>query len=362
MNHRLVRTVASLAFGLTAGFAWAGASSEAGDVRLSGAGATFPAPLYTRWVSEYEKGHPSVQIDYRSIGSGGGVKAIADKTVAFGATDAPLSEKEIAAMGGTDSVVQFPAALGAVVPAYNLPGVDKPLHFTGAVLVDIYLGRISAWDDAQIQKLNPKVALPKTPITPVFRTDGSGTTHVFTSYLATQSPEFKGEVGVGKQVKWPLGQGGKGNEGVAAVIQQTAGAIGYIEHNYAIANKISYGAVQNKAGKFVLATPESVSTAGDASSGELKGNVLRADVWNAPGEGAYPISAFTYIVLYKQLENIKTDAEASALLGYQRWTLGPGQKFAAEMHYAPLGEKVQAAAIAALNAVTHQGKPISVQP
>ncbi|MGH7245088.1 MAG: phosphate ABC transporter substrate-binding protein PstS [Phycisphaerales bacterium] len=356
MNQRILGTVASLAVGALATFA------PAGEVRLSGAGATFPAPLYTRWVSEYQKGHPDVQIDYRSIGSGGGVKALADKTVAFGATDAPLSEKEIAAMGGTDSVIQFPAALGAVVPAYNVPGVDKPLNFTGATLVEIYLGRISSWDDPQIQKLNPDVKLPKTAITPVFRTDGSGTTHVFTSYLATQSPEFKGEIGVGKQVKWPLGQGGKGNEGVAAVIQQTAGAIGYIEHNYAIANKIAFGAMQNKAGKFVVASPESVSAAGDATSGELKGNVLRADAWNAPGESAYPISAFTYIVLYKQLDNIKTDADAAALLGYQRWTLGAGQKFSAEMHYAPLGEKVRAASLAALGAVTHQGKMIPSQP
>lgn len=356
MRQRLNGTLASLAVLII------GCGAFGGEVRLSGAGATFPAPLYTRWVSEYEKGHPSVRIDYRSIGSGGGVKAIADKTVAFGATDAPLSEKEIAAMGGTDSVVQFPAALGAVVPAYNLPGVDKPLQFTGAVLVDIYLGRISSWDDPKLQKLNPDAKLPKTPITPVFRTDGSGTTHVFTSYLGTQSSEFKGEIGVGKQVKWPLGQGGKGNEGVAAAIQQTLGAIGYIEHNYAIANKIAFGAMQNKAGKFVLASPESVSAAGDATSSELKGNVLRADAWNAPGDDAYPISAFTYIVMYKQLENINSEAEAAALLGYQRWTLGPGQKFSAQMHYAPLGEKVQAAALAALGAVTHKGKAIPVQP
>lgn len=356
MRPRTIGTVASLVV------ASLGAGAFGGDIRLSGAGATFPAPLYTRWVADYEKEHPGIRIDYRSIGSGGGVKSIADKTVAFGATDAPLTEKEIAAMGGTDSVVQFPTALGAVVPAYNLPGVTKPLQFTGAVLVDIYLGRINSWDDPQLQKLNPDVKLPKTPITPAFRTDGSGTTHVFTSYLATQSPEFKAEIGAGKQVKWPLGQGGKGNEGVAAIIQQTAGAIGYIEHNYALANKIAFGAMQNQAGKFVLASPESVSAAGDATSGQLKGSVLRADAWNAPGDSAYPISAFTYIVMYKQLENIKTEAEAAALVGYQRWTLGPGQKSAAEMHYAPLGEKVRAAALAAIGSVTHQGKPIPVQP
>ncbi len=338
-----------------------GASALAGEVRLSGAGATFPAPLYTRWVSEYEKAHPDVKIDYRSIGSGGGVKSLSDKTVAFGASDAPLNEKEIAAMGGTDSVVQFPAALGAVVIAYNLPQVKGTLNFTGPVVADIYLGKINSWDDPKLKELNPGVNLPKLPITPVFRTDGSGTTFVFSGYLAGQSEEFKGEVGSGKQVKWPLGQGGKGNEGVAAAIQQTAGAVGYIEHNYASANKIPCGAVKNAAGKFVAATPETVSAAGEQAAPNLKGTILRADAWNQPGEASYPISAFTYIILYKSLDNVKTASEAEALIGYLRWSLGAGQKYSAEMQYAPLGENVSKAGLSALDQVTHQGKPVATR-
>ncbi|MBS0191757.1 MAG: phosphate ABC transporter substrate-binding protein PstS [Phycisphaerales bacterium] len=330
----------------------------ASEVRLSGAGATFPAPLYTRWVSEYQREHPDVKIDYRSIGSGGGVKAITDKTVAFGASDAPLTEKEIAAMGGTDAVVQFPTVLGAVVAAYNVPGLNKPLQLTGAVLADMYLGRISSWDDPRIKELNPGVALPALAVTPAFRTDGSGTTYVFTNFLAEQSADFKGEVGTGKQVKWPLGQGGKGNEGVAAVIQQTAGSIGYIEHNYAVANKIASAAVQNKAGKFVSATVESVSLAGEGAATGMKGTVLRADAWNQPGEKAYPISAFTYVILYRNLDNIKAGADARALMAFWWWCIESGGKYATEMEYAPLSPSVRDAVAKALGQITHAGNPI----
>jgi phosphate transport system substrate-binding protein len=332
--------------------------AQASEVRLGGAGATFPAPLYTKWVSEYEKVEPGIKIDYRSIGSGGGVKAITDKTVAFGASDAPLTKKEIEAMGGEDKIIQFPAVIGGVVPAYNLPGLSQPLNFSGDVLADIFMGKISTWDDPRLQELNSGVTLPKLAITPAFRTDGSGTTHVFTSYLATQSPVFKGEIGAGKQVKWPLGQGGKGNEGVAAVIQQTAGSIGYIEQNYAVANKIAYGAVKNKAGKFIIATPETMSIAGEGAAAMLKGNVLRADIWDQPGEKTYPISAFTYIIVYKDLSNLKTDAEAKALVGFLNWAIGGGQKFANEMDYAPLSSGVKKAVDAALSSLSHNGKPI----
>lgn len=334
------------------------ANAEASEVRLGGAGATFPAPLYTKWVAEYEKVAPGVRIDYRSIGSGGGVKAITDKTVAFGASDAPLTKREIEAMGGPDKIIQIPAVIGGVVPAYNVPGLSQPLNFSGEVLADIFLGKISTWDDPRLQELNSGVSLPKLAITPAFRTDGSGTTHVFSSYLATQSPTFKGEVGAGKQVKWPLGQGGKGNEGVAAVIQQTAGSIGYIEQNYAVANKIAYGAVRNKSGKFVLATPETMSVAGEGAATTLQGTVLRADIWDQPGDSTYPISAFTYIILYKDLVNLKTESEAKALVNFLNWATGDGQKFANQMDYAPLSSGVKKAVDAALSTLTHNGKPV----
>lgn len=335
------------------------ASVAMADTRLTGAGATFPAPLYKKWVIEFEKAMPDVKLDYNSIGSGGGVKAITEKTVAFGASDAPLTKKELESMGGADQVVQFPSCAGAVVPAYNVPGITVPLKFTGPVIADIFMGKIAKWNDKRIAELNPGVTLPDTSITPAWRTDGSGTTFVFTNYLATQSEEFKSSIGTGKQVKWPLGQGGKGNEGVAAVIQQTAGAFGYIELNYAAANKIAFGSVKNSAGKFIKASPESVSAAGVNASEMFKGTALSADIWNQPGEGAYPVAAFTYIIVYKDLNNLKSPQEAKALLAFLNWAVTDAQSIAKEMDYAPLAPAVQAKVLGAIKTITFQGKPIA---
>src|SRR5436190_7134906 len=306
--------------GVGAVLAASAAMAGAADIRLQGAGATFPNPLYQRWVSEYQKSHPTVKIDYQSIGSGGGIKAITEKTVHFAGSDAPMSKKELEAAGGAEGIVEVPSVAGAVVPAFNLPGV-KELNFSGEVLAEIFMGKIAAWNDPKIAALNPGATLPATAITPAWRTDGSGTTFVFTNYLATQSEEFKGSVGTGKQVKWPAGQGGKGNEGVAAVVQQTAGAIGYIELNYATANKIPFGAVKNKDGKFVRASAETVSAAGEGAAARLSGTVLAADIWNQPGAKAYPISAFTYLVVYKDLSkvNIQSPQEARALADFLWW-------------------------------------------
>jgi len=311
-----------------------------GDVRLSGAGATFPAPLYKKWVSEYEKKNPTVKIDYQSIGSGGGIKNITDKTVAFGATDAPLNKKEIEALGGESKIIQFPATAGGVVPAFNVPGVTSEINFTGEIIADMFSGKIAKWNDARLVAINKDAKLPDLAITPAWRTDGSGTTFVFTSYLATQSAEFKSSIGAGKQVKWPVGQGGKGNEGVAAVIQQTPGAIGYIESNYATANKIAFGSVKNGAGKFMKASPASISAAGEGAASVLKGQVLAADIWNQPGDTSYPIAAFTYIIIYADLGNLKNEAEAKALTSFWEWALKDGQKFAGDMDYAPLASSV----------------------
>lgn len=334
-------------------FAAAAAPASGQDVRLSGAGATFPQPLYERWAADFQKFHPAVKIEYGGGGSGAGIKAISDKTVAFGASDAPLTKKEIAAAGGEANLVQIPTCAGAVVPAYNLPGVDKPLNFTGELIADIFMGKVSKWNDAKIAELNPGVKLPETSITPAWRTDGSGTTFVFTNYLATQSETFKGSVGMGKQVKWPTGQGGKGNPGVAAVVQQTPGAIGYIELNYADANKIAFGNVKNKDGKFVRASADSVSAAGVASAAGLAGNHLTADIWNQSGADAYPISAFTYLIVYKDLGNLKSQQEAEALIDFLTWaTSGDGQKIATEMGYAPLSKPVQEKVGAAIKSLS----------
>ena len=353
-----MRLIAALVTGLVSLALGAPALAAAGEVRLSGAGATFPAPLYTKWVVEYQKANPEVKIDYRSIGSGGGIKAITDKTVAFGASDAPLNEKEIAALGGTAGVVQFPATAGGVVPTYNLPGVTQPINLTGELIADIFTGGVSTWNDPRIAELNPGVSLPATSITPVYRTDGSGTTHVFTSYLATQSPAFTTTVGAGKQVKWPIGQGGKGNEGVAAAVQQTPGAIGYVELNYATANKLAFAGVKNAAGKFVRASPESISAAGLEAAGKLKGQVLAANIWNQAGADAYPIAAFTYIIAYADLANLPSAEDARALVGYFKWSLSEGQGLAAAMDYAPLAPPVREAALRAVGMLTYKGQPI----
>ncbi len=330
-----------------------------GDVRLQGAGATFPNPLYQKWVSEYQKVHPEVKIDYQSIGSGGGIKAITEKTVHFAGSDAPLSKKEIQALGGESAVVQVPSCAGAVVPAYNLPGLTTELNLTGEVLVQIFTGSISKWNDPKIAGLNPGAKLPDLAITPAWRTDGSGTTFVFTNYLATQSDQFKSTVGTGKQVKWPVGQGGKGNEGVAAVVQQMPGAIGYIELNYAQQNKIAFGAVKNPAGKFVKASPQTVSAAGEAAAKSLTGTVLVANIWNQPGDQAYPIASFTYLIVYRGLKNLKTPAEAEALVGFLSWAVQDGQAITTSMDYAPLSSGVRDAALQALKTITFEGKPVS---
>ncbi|MGH7130417.1 MAG: phosphate ABC transporter substrate-binding protein PstS [Phycisphaerales bacterium] len=345
-----------------AAIAMATTGAIAADVKLTGAGATFPQPLYERWTVEYQKANPDVKITYEGGGSGAGIKRITDKTCAFGASDAPLSEKEIEALGGTSAVIQFPTVAGGVVPAYNIPDVKSELKFTGEVISDIYLGKISKWNDKAITDLNPGVKLPDLAITPAWRSDGSGTTYVFTSYLATQSKDFKTAVGAGKQVKWPVGTGGKGNPGVAAVITQTPGAFGYIEQNYAVANKIAYGSVKNAAGEFVKATIPSMTAAGEGAVDKLKGTVLKADIWNQPGKNAYPITAFTYIIVNNDLRSVKTMDEAVALKKFLAWALSDaGQKIAGDMDYAPLSKGVQKASQTALETVTFEGKPVNAK-
>lgn len=336
-----------------------GASVVSADVRLQGAGATFPQPLYERWVSEYQKLHPDVKIDYQGIGSGGGIKSITEKTVDFAGSDAPLSKAEIGNLGGEDKVVEVPSCSGGVVPAYNVPGVNAELKFSGPVLADIYLGNISKWNDPRIADLNPGVNLPAAPITPAWRTDGSGTTYVFTNYLATQSSEFRNKIGMGKQVKWPLGQGGKSNAGVAQVIQQTNGAIGYLEQNYADKNHIPYGPVQNKAGKFLKASPETVSLAGEGAVAEMKGHVVHANIWNQSGDDAYPIASFTYLIVYKDLDNVKSKEQAQQLLNFMWWATHDGEKLAAELDYAPVSRGVQQKVEDALKVVTYKGEGLS---
>jgi phosphate transport system substrate-binding protein len=345
---------------LVVGVLFTGGSAAAQSTRLQGAGATFPAPFYKRLVSVYQGRHPEHLIDYQSIGSGGGIKGITDKTVHFGATDAPMSKKELEAAGGDDKIVEFPSCAGGVVPTFNLPGVASALKFTGELLANIYMGKITQWNDPAIAKLNPGVQLPDAPITPVWRTDGSGTTFIFTNYLATQSADLKATIGTGKQVQWPVGQGGKGNEGVAAVVQQTVGGLGYVEQSFADNNHLTYGMVQNKNGKFIKASPESVSLAGAGAAGSMQGHILAADIWNQPGDQAYPISSFTYLVVYKDLNNLPDKETAQTLVNFLWWATHDGQRYATDLDYAPLAPEVQASVEQALKGITYKGEALDL--
>jgi len=327
------------------------------DIKLQGAGATFPNPLYQRFVAEYQKLHPDVKIDYQSIGSGGGIKGITDSTVDFAGSDAPMGKKDLEACGA-ENIVQIPSCAGAVVPAYNLPGVSAELKFTGELLADIFLGKVTKWNDPRLVALNPDAGLPDLAITPAYRTDGSGTTYVWTNYLAGQSTTFKETIGAGKEVKFPLGQGGKGNAGVSAVLQATKGSIGYVEENYADENKIAYGSVRNKAGKFVKATPDSVAKAVAAAATQMKGSVLSANALDQDGEAVYPVSSLTYLIVYKDLKSVKSREQAQELVNFLWWATHDGQKFAPKLNYAPLSPEVQKKVEEALSGLTFQGKSV----
>jgi phosphate transport system substrate-binding protein len=311
-------------------------------VQINGAGATFPYPIYSKWFDEYHKAHPNVQINYQSIGSGGGIRQLTNQTVFFGATDGPMTPEQMLAAPG--KILHLPMVLGADVPVYNLPNVKGELKFSGPVLADIFLGKITKWNDPALAKLNPGVSLPGTDITVVHRSDGSGTTYIWVDFLAKVSPEWKSKVGVNTSVNWPTGVGGKGNEGVAGLVSQTPGSIGYVELVFALQNKISYGSVQNLAGEFVTASEASVTAAAAAAASQMPAD-FRVSITNAPGKGAYPISSFTWLLLY---ENPKDKNQSRLMVDFVKWALADGQKFAAGLGYAPLPAEVVKLELAAL--------------
>jgi phosphate transport system substrate-binding protein len=303
-------------------------------IQMNGAGATFPYPIYSKWFAEYNKLHPNVQINYQSIGSGGGIRQITNQTVFFGATDGPMTPEQLQAAPG--KILHFPTVLGAVVPVYNIPNVKSELKFNGPVLADIFLGKITKWNDAAIAKLNPGVTLPASDVTVVHRSDGSGTTYIWVDFLSKTSEEFKKKVGVNTAVNWPTGVGGKGNEGVAGLVTQMPGSIGYVELIYALQNKISYGPVQNMAGEFVKASVESVTAAAAEAVSKMPPD-FRVSITNAAGKGVYPVSSFTWLLLY---ENPKDKAQAKIMVDFMKWALADGQKYCADLGYAPLPESV----------------------
>ena len=322
-----------------------GAGALAQTMQINGAGATFPYPIYSKWFSEYNKLHSNVQINYQSIGSGGGIRQVTNGTVFFGATDGPMTNDQL--LAAPSKILHFPTVLGADVPVYNIPGVNAELKFTGPVLADIFLGKVTKWNDPAIMKLNAGVNLPSTDITVAHRSDGSGTTYIWVDYLAKVSPEWKSKVGVATAVNWPTGVGGKGNEGVAGLVTQTPGSIGYVELIYALQNKISYGSVQNMAGEFVRATVESVTTAAASAAGKMPAD-FRVSITNAPGKGAYPITSFTWLLLY---ENPKDKTQGKIMVEFMKWALTDGQKFASQLGYAPLPEEVIKLEMAALTKI-----------
>lgn len=309
--------------------------SSTGTVTLNAAGATFPYPIYSKWFSEYQKLHPNVAINYQSIGSGGGIRQLHAGTVDFGASDMPLKDDMLQQMNL--HVLQFPTVLGAVVPSYNIPGIDEPLKFTPAALAGIYLGKITKWNAPEIQKSNPGVKLPAKDITVVHRSDGSGTTFVWTDYLSKVSPEWKSKVGNNTSVHWPVGLGGKGNEGVAGLVSQTPYSVGYVELIYALQNKMAYGLVQNASGNFIKA---SLETAGDAAAGAANemANDVRVSITNPPGKNAYPICSFTYLLIPVHIPDPK---KRDAIKGFLHWMLTDGQGMVESLDYAQLPEAVK---------------------
>lgn len=314
----------------------ASSASSGARTSVTGAGATFPYPLYSKWFDEYHKRHPEVQINYQSIGSGGGIRQLLAGTVDFGATDGPMTDEQLGQ--AAVKILHFPTVLGAVVPTYNVAGVNRELNFTPAALAGIFLGTIKEWNDPAIAAANAGLGLPSADIVVVHRSDGSGTTYVWTDYLSKISEPWKARVGRNTSVNWPVGLGGKGNEGVAGLVKQTPNAIGYVELVYAVQNGLAYGAVQNAAGAFVKADLASV-TAAAASSAAGMPDDFRVSITDATGAAAYPIASFTWLLVPARLPDA---AKGKAIVDVLQWVLGDGQSMAAPLSYAPLPKEVVA--------------------
>ena len=332
-----------------------GASAQE-QITLNGAGSTFDNPLFSKAFSEYTNSTPSVRVNYQSVGSGAGIKQLTEKTVDFGATDAPMTDEQLQAAGGPDAIVHVPVTLGAVALAYNLPSLQQPLQLDGATPVDLFLGKITSWNDPAIADLNPGVQLPETPVAIVQRSDGSGTTNIFTTYLASISDDWKNQVGAGLSVSWPVGIGAKGSEGVAGQVKQVEGGITYVELSYAEQNGLATAAVQNSAGQFVAPSPEGASACAAAAASNLPSD-LRVMIAGCTGDDAaiYPISGFSWVVLYEE----QSDAtRGQALVNVLNWLIHDGQQYGTPLSYATLPPTVVDRATQVLGTVTANGQPL----
>ncbi len=306
----------------------AAAAFAASPILINGAGATFPYPIYSKWFDVYSSINPDLRFNYQSIGSGGGIKQITAKTVDFGATDGPMTDKQLADAPGR--LFHIPMVMGAVVVTYNVPGIDKGLKLTPDVVADIFLGKITKWNDERIVSANPDLSLPDMTIIVVHRSDGSGTTYIFVDYLSAVSGEWKLKIGKGTSVNWPVGLGGKGNEGVAGLVKQTPGAFGYVELSYAVKNSLGYAFIQNKSGAFIEPSLESTSKA--AEGVEIPSD-FRVSLVNSANPEAYPIAGFTWLLIYKTMDD---PAKARAIVDFVRWAVHEGQQYTRDLLYAPL--------------------------
>ena len=358
LSGKVVRIAASVSLFslLLAGLACAGRNGAdpgvGGVVQLQGAGATFPNPLYQKWLSEYSKLHPNVRIDYQSIGSGGGIKQIQAQTVDFGATDAPMKDEDLKAAPG--ELIHIPTVLGAVVLTYNLAGVAQKLRFSPDVIADIFLGKITKWNDARIKADNPDVNLPANDLVVVHRSDGSGTSAVFTDYLSKVSAEWKTKVGSGTSPNWPVGVGGKGNEGVTGQVKNTPNTIGYVELAYAAKNNLPVALIKNKSGQFMEPSLDAVTAAAAESVAQTPDD-LRVSITDSVGASAYPISSYTYILAYKNQQNA---AKGKALVDFLWWGIHEGEQFAKDLDYAPLPAEIVKRAEVKINSITSGGQPL----
>jgi phosphate transport system substrate-binding protein len=345
-------------------------------ITLNGAGATFPFPLIDTWRVEYQSVNPSVSINYQSIGSGGGVRQFTERTVDFGASDAPLTQEEMQALPSTP--VHIPETIGSVVAAYSLPGIEKGLKLTGPILADIFAGKITRWDDQRIRELNSDLALPADNIVVVHRSDGSGTTFIWTRYLSQVSPEWNQTIGAGKSVQWTTGLGAQGNEGVSSTIKSTPNSIGYVELTYALTTDMDYASLMNREGNFVEPTLESTRAAAQAAimmnnTGTINDGTSPATIalpagdqsWthvsllDAPGANSYPIASFSYLLLYKELStNINAMDKAQALAQFVNWAITDGQQFASQLHHVPLPDSVVQHNQQTLRSLTFNGQPV----
>lgn len=322
------------------------AGGSGGALTLTGAGATFPYPVYSKWFGTYAASNP-VRVNYQSVGSGAGIRQVTEGTVDFGASDAPMSDEELRKKPG---ILHVPTVLGSVAVAYNLPGLAQPLRLDGPTLAALFMGEVRKWNDPRIAALNPGVALPGRDVLPVTRSDGSGTTYVFTDYLAAVSPRWQGGVGKGKSVKWPAGLSAKGNEGVTGQIRQSEGAIGYVELAYAMQNQLPVAALKNAAGHFVAPSVDATSAAASELGAQLRQHPdFRMSIVNAAGARAYPISSFTYLLIPRQIGDC---ARARAIVDLVRWSLTQGGPIATELHYAPLPESIREPVLRKVGTVT----------